>query len=189
MTRLCLCGCGEPVLSKPRPSRPRQGYRRGHCKRVAMPELVPADPVLRVLARYDDPLAVVAHALGIQRNSARQNLARWTDDGHRIRRTVAERILRFVVDLPRAPTKRQIDTTSERAQLVRRLRFAREVGNTGLTLTTAEMAVLQGTTTKSIQRWADAGNLPHVRTPEGYRLFPGVAILDLIENSQEAVSA
>lgn len=115
--RLCLCGCGEPVLTKPRPSRPRMGYRRGHCKRVAQPELVPAEPVLRVLARYDDPLAVIAQALGIARNSARCDYKHWSAGTQQLRRSTAERILRFCADLARLPTKRQIDAT--RRQIAR----------------------------------------------------------------------
>jgi hypothetical protein len=106
--RLCLCGCGLPVLTRYRPSR-YMGFRRGHCRRVAQPELVSADPVLRVLSNHPSPKMVVAQALGILPDSARRLIARW--DGGRMRRSTAERILRFVADLPRQPTKRQMEAT------------------------------------------------------------------------------
>lgn len=120
--RLCLCGCGETVHTPRHRSRRYTGYRRGHCKRVAMPELVSPEPVLRVLARYDDPRAIVGQALGIRPDSARCQLKHWRT-GSRMRRSTAERILRFVADLPRLPTKRQIDATRRQVERERKAQW------------------------------------------------------------------
>lgn len=52
-----------------------------------------------------------------------------------------------------------------------------DITGTDILLKTGEVALLFGTSDRSVREWANAGKLPCIRTLGGHRLFPAGAVL------------
>jgi excisionase family DNA binding protein len=58
-----------------------------------------------------------------------------------------------------------------------------DITGSDILLKTGEVALLFGTSDRSVREWANAGKLPCIRTLGGHRLFPAAAVLNAMREA------
>lgn len=60
-----------------------------------------------------------------------------------------------------------------------------DITGSDVLLKTGEVALLFGTSDRSVREWANAGKLPCVRTLGGHRLFPAAAVMQAMRDAMQ----